>query len=119
MKSILAPPYEILIAKHTGMCFGVRQAIEATETLLQKNSATILGQLAHYPTVTPRLAAKGLSTAPLEKSQAPTKQVIITAHGAADRDRKRWTNAGYQVTDTTCPLVKVAHAKLAKVVAEG
>jgi 4-hydroxy-3-methylbut-2-enyl diphosphate reductase len=63
--------------------------------------------------------AKGARTAPLEKSQAPTKQVIITAHGAADRDRKRWANAGYQVTDTTCPLVKVAHAKLAKVVAEG
>ena len=119
MKSILAPPYEILIAKHTGMCFGVRQAIEATEALLQKNSATILGQLAHNPTVKSRLAAKGARTAPLEKSQAPTKQVIITAHGAADRDRKRWANAGYQVTDTTCPLVKVAHAKLDKLVAKG
>jgi 4-hydroxy-3-methylbut-2-enyl diphosphate reductase len=119
MKSILARPYEILIAKHTGMCFGVRQALEATETLLKKNSATILGQLAHNPIVKSRLTAKGARTAPLEKSQAPTKQVIITAHGAADRDRKRWANAGYQVTDTTCPLVKVAHAKLAKVVAEG
>ena len=119
MKTIPTPRYDILIAKHTGMCFGVRQAIEATESVLEKEPATILGQLAHNPTVKSRLASQGARSAPLEKSQAPTKHVIITAHGAADRDRKRWAEAGYQVTDTTCPLVKVAHAKLAKVVAKG
>lgn len=119
MKTIPTPRYDILIATHTGMCFGVRQAIETTEAILKKGPATILGQLAHNPAVKSRLASQGARSAPLEKSQAPTKHVIITAHGAADRDRKRWTEAGYQVTDTTCPLVKVAHAKLAKVVTEG
>jgi 4-hydroxy-3-methylbut-2-enyl diphosphate reductase len=119
MKTIPTPRYDILIAKHTGMCFGVRQAIETTEAVLKNESATILGQLAHNPTVKSRLASRGARSAPLEQSQAPTKRVIITAHGAADRDRKRWAKAGYQVTDTTCPLVKVAHAKLAKVVAAG
>lgn len=41
MKSILAPLYEILVAKHAGMCFSVRQAMESTETPLEKGSAII------------------------------------------------------------------------------
>lgn len=119
MKTISTPRYDILIAKHTGMCFGVRQAIEATEAVLKEGPATILGQLAHNPTVKSRLASQGARTSDLAGESAPTPRVIITAHGASDRDRKRWREAGYQVTDTTCPLVKVAHAKLAKVVALG
>ncbi len=119
MKTIKTPRYDILIAEHTGMCFGVRQAIETTEAALARGPATILGQLAHNPAVKSRLAAQGARAAKLEGSSAPTRHVIITAHGASNRDRKRWRDAGYQVTDTTCPLVKVAHAKLTKVVAEG
>jgi 4-hydroxy-3-methylbut-2-enyl diphosphate reductase len=45
--------------------------------------------------------------------------VIVTAHGAADRDRERWRDAGYQLTDTTCPLVRKAHTALAGLVAGG
>jgi len=119
MKTIQTTRYQILLAEHSGMCFGVRQALETTEALLKKQPATILGQLAHNPTVTSRLAQQGAQTAQLAGNSAPTPQVIITAHGAADRDRKRWKEAGYQVTDTTCPLVKVAHAKLAKLVSQG
>lgn len=119
MKTITTPRYDILIAEHTGMCFGVRQAIETTGDLLKKGPATILGQLAHNPTVKSRLASQGAKTGSLTASGAPTNHVIITAHGASDRDRKRWQDAGYQITDTTCPLVRVAHAKLAKVVSEG
>lgn len=119
MKTIKTPRYDILIAKHTGMCFGVRQAIETTEASLAQGPASILGQLAHNPAVKSRLASQGARTAKLEGKTAPTQHVIITAHGASDRDRKRWHKAGYQITDTTCPLVRVAHAKLSKVVAEG
>ena len=119
MKTITTPRYDILIAEHTGMCFGVRKAIKATEAVLAKGPATILGQLAHNPTVKSRLASQGAKTGLLAGSTAPTKRVIITAHGASDRDRNRWREAGYQVTDTTCPLVKVAHSKLAKLVKQG
>lgn len=119
MKSIHTPRYQILIAKHSGMCFGVRQALSTTETLLSEKPATILGQLAHNPSVTSRLSEQGAQNADLTSLSAPTPNVIITAHGAADRDRKRWKSAGYQITDTTCPLVKVAHRKLAQLVSRG
>jgi 4-hydroxy-3-methylbut-2-enyl diphosphate reductase len=119
MKTIKTPRYDILIAEHTGMCFGVRQAIETTEAALAQGPATILGELAHNPTVKSRLASQGALTGSVEGKTAPTRHVIITAHGASDRDRKRWREAGYRITDTTCPLVKVAHRKLAKLVAQG
>lgn len=123
MKTIQTPRYQILIAEHTGMCFGVRKAIKATEALLARQPATILGQLAHNPAVKARLASQGAQTGELAPTSgtpsAPTPHVIITAHGASDRDRNRWQDAGYQVTDTTCPLVKVAHHKLAKLVSQG
>ncbi len=119
MKTIQTSQFRILIAEHSGMCFGVRQAIETTEQLLAKKPATILGQLAHNLTVKSRLTAQGATTGKLEATDAPTRHVIITAHGAADRDRKRWREAGYQITDTTCPLVKVAHTKLARLVSQG
>jgi 4-hydroxy-3-methylbut-2-enyl diphosphate reductase len=119
MKTIQTPRYDILIATHSGMCFGVRQAIEATESLLARQPATILGQLAHNPVVTSRLARQGAQTGEIAVTDAPTKRVVITAHGASDKDRKRWHEAGYEVTDTTCPLVRVAHDKLARLVADG
>lgn len=119
MKTIHTPRYDLLIASHFGMCFGVRQAIEATEALLVRQPATVLGQLAHNPVVKSRLARQGALDGHLETTEAPTREVVITAHGASDHDRQRWQRAGYHLTDTTCPLVRVAHAKLARLVHEG
>jgi len=101
------------------MCFGVRQAIEASESLLAGKPATILGELAHNPVVESRLSKQGARKGSLAGTSAPTPDVIITAHGASNRDRDRWREQGYRVLDTTCPLVKVAHRKLERLVNEG
>ncbi len=119
MKTIPTPQFDILIPDHAGMCFGVKKAITAAEKLLSREPATILGQLAHNPTVQSRLARKGAKIGSLENLQAATKQVVITAHGASDRDRENWKASGYQVLDTTCPLVHLAHRKLAELVSQG
>lgn len=101
------------------MCFGVRQAIEATESLLSDRPATILGELAHNPVVNSRLSRQGALPGSLDQSAAVSPDVVITAHGASDRDRDRWKEEGYRVLDTTCPLVKVAHQKLKTLVSRG
>ena len=101
------------------MCFGVRQAIEASESLLASKPATILGELAHNPVVQSRLTKQGSRNGTLEGTSAPTPDVIITAHGASNLDRTRWREQGYRVLDTTCPLVHVAHRKLGRLVNEG
>ena len=101
------------------MCFGVRDALTEAERVASRQPATILGELVHNEEVRQRLRKAGALEGQLEAGSAPTADVIVTAHGASDRDRRRWRNAGYRVTDTTCPLVRKAHVALARLVLEG
>ncbi len=110
----------ITLATHYGMCFGVRDALRKTHDLASGGPATVLGELVHNPVVHQHLATLGVQRGHLDRvGSSSTERVIITAHGAADRDRKAWQQAGYAVTDTTCPLVKKAHSALAGLVAAG
>jgi 4-hydroxy-3-methylbut-2-enyl diphosphate reductase len=111
--------FEVVVAEHYGMCFGVRDAIAAAERVAERGPATILGQLVHNEVVRDRLAARGVTEGELGARGAGTREVIVTAHGASDGDRSRWRAAGYRLTDTTCPLVRKAHQALAQLVAGG
>lgn len=111
--------FDLVMASHFGMCFGVKAAIATAQKLASKSPVTILGELAHNATVKKSLERKGAKHGELKGSEASTKHVIITAHGASDKDRKRWAELGHRVTDTTCPLVHKAHAALRNLVAEG
>lgn len=107
-------------ASHYGMCFGVRDALRQARDAATAGPVTVLGQLVHNPVVQEHLTSLGVRTGRLEDLRsAPTENVMITAHGAADRDRAAWREAGHRVTDTTCPLVHRAHAALAGLVAGG
>jgi 4-hydroxy-3-methylbut-2-enyl diphosphate reductase len=44
---------------------------------------------------------------------------MITAHGVSDRERRRLTEAGKELIDTTCPLVTRVHRAAQGLVAEG
>ena len=107
----------IILAKHYGMCFGVRDALKATKAASSSGPTTILGQLVHNEVVTRQLDQLGVERGHLrDLGSAETPQVVITAHGAADRERAAWKENGFRVTDTTCPLVKKAHNALARLV---
>jgi 4-hydroxy-3-methylbut-2-enyl diphosphate reductase len=110
----------IILAQHHGMCFGVRDALRTTHSAAQRAPLTILGQLVHNPLVDRHLAAVGAQRGDLDDLQSSTThQVAITAHGASDKHRQAWQNAGHTVIDTTCPLVKKAHHALAMLVSDG
>lgn len=103
----------VTLAKHYGMCFGVRDALRLTHDLANRENVTVLGQLVHNPVVDQHLKTLGVRRGNLaEPGSAPTKTVVITAHGAADSSRKAWREAGHEVADTTCPLVRKAHRAL-------
>jgi 4-hydroxy-3-methylbut-2-en-1-yl diphosphate reductase len=111
---------KLTLATHYGMCFGVRDALRTTQRLADSQPITILGELVHNPLVQRDLAARGAITGDLHRpGTAATESVVITAHGAADRDRAAWRAAGHAVADTTCPLVRKAHTALATLVAAG
>ena len=107
-------------ASHYGMCFGVREALRRAHDAAASGPVTILGQLVHNPVVSQHLATLGVREGNLgDTASAGTPHVMITAHGASDRDRAAWQAAGHRVTDTTCPLVHRAHQALATLVAAG
>ncbi|MEN3941473.1 4-hydroxy-3-methylbut-2-enyl diphosphate reductase [Prosthecobacter sp. SYSU 5D2] len=110
----------IHLAQHYGMCFGVRDALRATHNASTQEPVTILGQLVHNPVVDAHLTTLGVRRGELDLLEsATTQRVVITAHGASDVHRQRWQEAGHQITDTSCPLVKKAHQALATLVEEG
>ncbi len=110
----------ILLARHHGMCFGVRDALRATHEAARRAPLTVLGQLVHNPVVDQHLKNVGALRGDLDDlGSAPTLHVAITAHGASDAHREAWAKAGHTVLDTTCPLVRKAHQALATLVAEG
>lgn len=110
----------IEIARHHGMCFGVRDALRKTHDLAQSRPVTVLGELVHNPLVREHLATLGVRQGDLDAPvPAGTEAVVITAHGASDRDRRGWRDRGHEVFDTTCPLVKKAHRSLECLVLAG
>lgn len=111
---------KIHLARHHGMCFGVRDALRTTYQAAHAHPVTILGQLVHNPLVDAHLRTLGVHPGQLrDVPDAPTSDVIVTAHGISDRQRQSWVTAGYRLTDTTCPLVHKAHNALKALVQEG
>jgi len=103
---------KVILAQHYGVCFGVRDAIKQAEDLARGDELTILGELVHNPIAKERLGALGAVEGSLDAPSAPTKKVMITAHGASNRAVAQWQERGHEVIDGTCPLVHQAHQTL-------
>jgi 4-hydroxy-3-methylbut-2-enyl diphosphate reductase len=103
---------KVILAQHYGVCFGVRDAIKQAEDLARRDELTILGELVHNPIAKERLGALGAVEGSLDAPLATTKKVMITAHGASNREVAKWQERGHEVIDGTCPLVHQAHQTL-------
>lgn len=102
---------EIVRADELGMCFGVRDALAALDRVDDPTRVTVHGELVHNPEVLAMLARRGFVQSDERSRAVPdTEQVLVTAHGISERERRRLLQAGKQLLDTTCPLVQKAHA---------
>lgn len=79
---------------------------------------TVLGDLVHNETVLAELRAKGVRVEQ-QPAAVDTRTVMVTAHGASERRLRETRWLGLNVLEATCPLVRVAHRSLAKLVREG
>jgi len=120
MQSTLSPQSALKVrrATHLGMCFGVRDAIALAHTTSRQQPVTVLGELVHNETVLSDLRSRGVRFAGVP-AQAKTETVLITAHGTSDRMRAQLHGDGFNVVDSTCPLVHFAHRALRELVAAG
>jgi len=108
----------ILRATHLGMCFGVRDAISLALHEVRAQPLTILGDLVHNDTVLTQLRSQGVNIRH-QVAEVSTPTVMISAHGASDRTMDRVRARGLKVLEATCPLVRVAHQAVRRLVGEG
>lgn len=108
---------EILIAKRSGFCFGVKRAIDITFDIAEKNQEGIYtyGPLIHNPQVIENLKHKGINPTD-DINREDIKALIIRTHGIPLDRMERASRAGYRIIDATCPFVTKAqhYAKLLK-----
>jgi 4-hydroxy-3-methylbut-2-enyl diphosphate reductase len=109
---------KILKAEAMGMCFGVRDAIELARDRAAAGPVTVLGDLVHNETVVADLRARGVLIRQ-DAADIPTREVMITAHGASDRRKEGLRQSGLTVIEATCPLVHRAHRALRGLVEGG
>ncbi len=108
----------IKLAKHLGMCFGVRDAIAFAKTQSRQSPLTTLGDLVHNQGVLRELNDHGVRST-RDFDQIETSRVMITAHGSSDSVRQALDERRHEVLDATCPLVHHAHRLLTELVASG
>lgn len=106
---------EIIRAKNSGFCFGVREAVKAAEKLIKEKDADktgniyTCGQLVHNADVTEDLRRRGLSAIEgLDEAKAGDK-VLIRAHGMPEAFYKEAESRGISLVDATCPFVAKIH----------
>jgi (E)-4-hydroxy-3-methyl-but-2-enyl pyrophosphate reductase len=110
----------VRIAKRTGFCYGVREAIDkAKESAAAGRVTHTLGQVVHNEGVIAQLQADGIRTVDaLDEVEAGTA-VVIRAHGVKPEVLQRAADRGLEVIDGTCSWVTAEHRQLEQLVEDG
>src|SRR6266513_206769 len=111
---------EIRIARRTGFCYGVREAIDkAKEARAAGKSTHTLGQVVHNEGVISDLERLGIETVETLDDVDHGAAVVIRAHGVRPDVMERATERGLEVIDGTCTWVIQEHRELVKLVDAG
>ena len=111
---------EVRIAKRTGFCYGVREAIDKAKEASAAGKAThTLGQVVHNEGVVRDLQTLGIRTVDELDDVDHGAAVIIRAHGVRPDVMNRAESRGLEVIDGTCTWVIQEHRELSRLVEEG
>lgn len=119
---------EIILAKSAGFCFGVDQAVNKIEKLIEENSFKEVpehlytyGPIIHNPHVVESLKKRNVQVIKriedlphLEKGT-----ILIRSHGVTFQEMHEMKESGFEVVDSTCPYVKKIHRIVQKASKEG
>jgi 4-hydroxy-3-methylbut-2-enyl diphosphate reductase len=101
---------DVIIAKHAGVCFGVKRAIDLAFTAARNygNHVYTIGPLIHNPQVVKQLREAGVIVKEgIEDIAEGT--VIFRSHGVPRHLAEKAREKGLRIVDATCPFVKRAH----------
>ena len=111
---------EVRIARRTGFCYGVREAIDKAKEASAAGKVThTLGQVVHNEGVIRDLEELGIRTVDTLDDVDHGAAVVIRAHGVKPEVMERANAHGLEVIDGTCTWVVQEHRELAKLVEEG
>ena len=110
----------IEVAEGSGVCFGVRRALELAEkAIAEGHGVCCLGPLIHNPQEVARLAAKGFRVIELLEEAAPQGTLLIRSHGLQPGVVAEARRQGLRIIDATCPLVRRVHTLAAELQEQG
>ncbi|MCX7779826.1 MAG: bifunctional 4-hydroxy-3-methylbut-2-enyl diphosphate reductase/30S ribosomal protein S1 [Negativicutes bacterium] len=111
---------KILIAKHSGFCYGVKRAIDLA---LACNAATgkvaTLGPIIHNPQMVAHLSDRGIDAVDNLDAFRAGDTVIFRSHGVGPEIYSAAAARGLTVVDATCPHVRKAQLAAQKLSAQG
>jgi (E)-4-hydroxy-3-methyl-but-2-enyl pyrophosphate reductase len=111
---------EVRIARRTGFCYGVREAIDkAKEAAAAGKRTTTLGQVVHNEGVIAQLQAQGIETVDTLDEVTSGAAVVIRAHGVRPEVLARAGARGLDVIDGTCTWVIQEQREIKRLVDEG
>jgi 4-hydroxy-3-methylbut-2-enyl diphosphate reductase len=111
---------EVRIAKRTGFCYGVREAIDKAKESASAGKAThTLGQVVHNDGVVRDLRDLGIQTVDTLDDVDHGAAVVIRAHGVRPDVLERAEERGLEVIDGTCTWVIAEQRELRRLVDEG
>ena len=111
---------EVRIAKRTGFCYGVREAIDKAKESAAAGKAThTLGQVVHNEGVIRDLQEIGVRSVDTLDDVDHGAAVVIRAHGVKPEVFDRAGDRGLEVIDGTCTWVIQEQRQLQELVEEG
>jgi len=110
----------VTIARRTGFCYGVREAIDKAKEARAAGKAThTLGQVVHNEGVVRDLLQLGIKTVDELDDVDHGAAVVIRAHGVRPEVMERAAARGLEVIDGTCTWVIQEQREIVKLVEEG
>ena len=110
----------IRIARRTGFCYGVREAIDkAKESAAAGRQTHTLGQVVHNEGVIRDLDSLGIRTVDTLDDVEQGAAVVIRAHGVRPEVMERANARGLDVIDGTCSWVIQEQRAIVRLVEEG
>ncbi|HVM30488.1 MAG TPA: 4-hydroxy-3-methylbut-2-enyl diphosphate reductase [Candidatus Limnocylindrales bacterium] len=111
---------QVVVARRTGFCYGVREAIDYARLAAAQGKPThTLGQVVHNEGVIRQLQSQNIRTVDSLDEVEEGAAVVIRAHGVTPEVMSRARDKGLEVIDGTCTWVVQEHRELMKLVEEG
>ena len=100
---------EVIIAEHSGFCFGVERAIDIVLQASKDSShVATFGPIIHNPQVVEGLEKMGVNVIHSTSEVQDNMNVVIRSHGVEKSVKESIIENAAEVTDATCPFVEKA-----------